>query len=168
MEVVDIDNHILKFVLDNTNPVNRNVYIEAYSTLARDNNLLDLDDKIIYLMNRVESLDPNYIPLGISTIFSEIFRNVFTKMGVVVRWDIILRDSLSLYDLLVEIRDHDNIVDILKDISIDSFDLFNITDKLDLEVISLFEYITSYDLFKENLYAIYKEEILTAIDYINT
>lgn len=157
---INIDNHILKFVVDNVNPINQNVYIEAYSTLARDNNLLDLDDKLLYLMNKLESLDPTYIPLGINTAFSEVFRNVFTKLGITVVWDIMLRDSLALYDLLIELRDHSNIVDILRDISIDSFDLFMITDRLDLDVVSLFDYIRDYDTFKENLYAMYKEDIL--------
>ena len=46
MEDVNIDNHILKFVVDSVNPINKDVYIEAYGTLARDGNLLDLDDKL--------------------------------------------------------------------------------------------------------------------------
>ena len=168
MDDINIDNHILKFVVDSVNPVNKNVYIEAYNTLARDNNLLDLDDKLLYLMNKTESVDITYIPLGINTIFLEVFRNVFSNLGVSVRWDIILRDALSLYDLLVEVRDHANIVDLLRDTSIDSFDLFNITDKLDLDVVSLFEYIMDYDKYKNSLYSIYKEDILYGREDINT
>ena len=168
MDDINIDNHILKFVVDSVNPVNKNVYIEAYGTLARDNNLLDLDDKLLYLMNKTESVDITYIPLGINTIFLEVFRNVFSNLGVSVRWDIILRDALSLYDLLVEVRDHTNIVDLLRDTSIDSFDLFNITDKLDLDVVSLFEYIMDYDKYKNSLYSMYKEDILYGGEDINT
>lgn len=168
MDDVNIDNHILKFVVDSVNPVNKNVYIEAYGTLARDNNLLDIDDKLLYLMNKTGSVDITYIPLGINTIFLEVFRKVFSNLGVSVRWDIILRDALSLYDLLVEVRDHTNIVDVLRDISIDSFDLYNVTDKLDLDVISLFEYIMDYDKYKESLYIMYKEDILYSGEDINT
>lgn len=168
MEYVNIDNHILKFVVDSVNPINKDVYIEAYGTLARDGNLLDLDDKLLYLMNKTESVDITYIPLGINTIFSEVFRKVFSNLGVSVRWDIMLRDSLALYDLLIEVRDHVNIVDLLRDISIDSFDLYNITDKLDLDVISLFEYIMDYDKYRDSLYVMYKEDILYNGKDINT
>lgn len=167
MDNFNTDNHILRFVVDSVNPINKNVYIEAYTTLARDNNLLDLDDRLLYLMNKIESVDIAYIPIGINSIFSEIFRKVFSKLGVSVRWDIILRDSLALYDLLIEVRDHTNIVDILSDISIDSFDLFIITDRLDLDVVNLFEYILDYEQYKQSLYANYKEDLLNSDD-INT
>ena len=165
MENIDIDNHILKFVVDSVNPINNTLYIEVYNTLARDNNLLDLDDKLLYLMNRIQSVDVAYIPIGINTIFLEVFRNVFNTLGVMVRWDITLRDALALYDLLVEIRDHVNIVDLLKNITEDTFDLFIISYKLDLEVVSLFDYIIDYSKYTENLYNMYKEELM--VDDIN-
>lgn len=168
MEDVNIDNHILKFVVDSVNPVNKDVYIEAYSRLGRDRNSLELDDKLLYLMNRTNSVDITYIPIGINTIFLEVFRKVFSNLGVSVRWDITLRDALALYDLLVEVRDHTNIVDVLRDIPIDVFDLYNITNKLDLDVISLFEYIMDYDKYKESLYSMYKEDILYSGEDINT
>lgn len=168
MEDVNIDNHILKFVVDSVNPVNKDVYIEAYSRLGRDRNSLELDDKLLYLMSRTNSVDITYIPIGINTIFLEVFRKVFSNLGVSVRWDITLRDALALYDLLVEVRDHTNIVDILIDIPIDVFDLYNITNKLDLDVISLFEYIMDYDKYKESLYSMYKEDILYSGEDINT
>lgn len=165
MENIDIDNHILAFVVDSVNPVNKTLYIEVYNTLAGDNNLLDLDDKLLYLMNRVQTVDSAYIPIGINTIFLEVFRNVFNRLGVLVRWDITLRDALALYDLLVEIRDHVNIVDLLKNITDDTFDLFIISYKLDLEVVSLFDYIIDYSKYTENLYNMYKEELM--VDDIN-
>ncbi len=165
MENIDIDNHILAFVVDSVNPVNKTLYIEVYNTLAGDNNLLDLDDKLLYLMNRVQTVDSAYIPIGINTIFLEVFRNVFNRLGVLVRWDITLRDALALYDLLVEIRDHVNIVDLLKNITEDTFDLFIISYKLDLEVVSLFDYIIDYSKYTENLYNMYKEELM--VDDIN-
>lgn len=168
MDELNIDNHILRFVVDSVNPINKNVYIEAYTTLSNDGNLLDLDDKVLYLIGKTEAVDVTYIPLGINTIFLEIFRNVFSKLGVVVRWDITLRDALSLYDLLVEVRDHVNIVDVLLDVSIDTFDLYTITDRLDLEVINILEYILDYDKFKDSLYATYKEDILYSEADINT
>lgn len=168
MEDVNIDNHILKFVVDSVNPVNKDVYIEAYSRLGRDRNSLELDDKLLYLMSRTNSVDITYIPIGINTIFLEVFRKVFSNLGVSVRWDITLRDALALYDLLVEVRDHTNIVDVLRDIPIDVFDLYNITNKLDLDVISLFEYIMDYDKYKESLYSMYKEDILYSGEDINT
>ena len=168
MENIDIDNHILKFVVDSVNPINNTLYIEVYNTLARDNNLLDLDDKLLYLMNRVQTVDSAYIPIGINTIFLEVFRNVFNTLGVMVRWDITLRDALALYDLLIEVRDHTNIVDLLKSITEDNFDLFIVTYKLDLDVVSLFEYIIDYSKYKESLYSMYKEELVTDIEDINT
>lgn len=161
MEDINIDNHILTFVLESVNPINKNIYIEAYNTLSIDSNLLDLDEKLIYLMNKTESVDVSYIPIGINTIFLEVFRNVFSKLGVFVNWDISLRDSVALYDLLVEIKNHVNIVDILRVVSISDFDLYSITDKLDLEVINILEYIKDYTMFKESLYATYKEDILS-------
>lgn len=168
MENIDIDNHILKFVVDSVNPINKTLYIEVYNTLAGDNNLLDLDDKLLYLMNRIQSVDIAYIPIGINTIFLEVFRNVFNRLGVMVRWDITLREALSLYDLLIEVRDHANIVDLLKSITVDNFDLFIVTHKLDLDVVSLFEYIIDYSKYKESLYSMYKEELVTDIEDINT
>ncbi len=168
MEDLNIDNHILKFVVDSVNPINKNVYIEAYTSLSRDNNSLDIDDKLLYLMNKIESVDITYIPIGINTIFLETFRNVFNKLGVSVRWDITLRDSLSLYELLIEVRDHDNIVDLLRDISLDNFDLFIVTNKLDLDVISLFEYIMDYSNYRDSLYSLYREELLIISEDINT
>lgn len=168
MENIDIDNHILKFVVDSVNPINKTLYIEVYNTLAGDNNLLDLDDKLLYLMNRTQSVDITYVPIGINTIFLEVFRNVFNTLGVMVRWDITLRDALALYDLLIEVRDHTNIVDLLKSITEDNFDLIIVTYKLDLDVVSLFEYIIDYSKYKESLYSMYKEELVTDIEDINT
>ncbi len=150
--VIIVDNKHINFVKESVNPVNVDLYISVYTTLANDNLSSELDSKLSYLMSKINAIDIAYIPIGINTIFKEVLRKVIKDKGIDVNWDLDLRGLLSTYVLINEIEAHNNLVDLLKEIPRTEFDLFLIANKLDFEIVNLLEYINSYEIFADRLY----------------
>lgn len=154
-----LDSHHLEFVKSYVNPINQQLYIESYTALSSAGRLDELDNKLSYLQSKLEAVDSSYIPLGINTIFKEVFRNSLNLKGVYTISDIELNTMLSLWDLLIEVEFHDNIADILRDTARSDFDIINVLYKLDLDIVNILEYIKDYELFIDRLYGKYVEEI---------
>lgn len=154
-----VDNHHLEFVKSYVNPINQQVYVESYTTLARARKMYELDSKLSYLQSKIDTVDSSYIPLGINTIFKEVFRNNLNLKGVYTTNDIELSTMLSLWDLLLELENHDNIADVLRDTARSDFDIVQVLYKLDLDVVNIIEHIKDYEIFIDRLYSKYVEEI---------
>lgn len=148
---------IINYTLDNTNPVNKTVYVESYEILS---NSADIDRLMNIVISRHDTIDPMFINHSIDTAYREAFRIYLNKKGIIVRWDTSLRELLSIADMTTELSNHDNIVDLLIDTNREDFELTSILSKLDLESLNLVEKIESYDEYKHMLYNTHMENIL--------